>query len=156
LDHAADGTTDHHGADLDRRRIGFGGTHAPAHIGVERQIKRRQENLTGPDIRDRRLNQAEIIHSGFPYRPGCQHDLTIGLFTHFTLTKWLFETRDSAMYESVEDKCKASSFLRKTNLLYSCSSDPRTASLIFQDNDQHENRGKPSPYNSHLILYMLV
>ena len=51
LEHAAHRATHHHAADLDRRRIGFRRTHTAAHVGVEGEKERFQQNFAGPGQR---------------------------------------------------------------------------------------------------------
>ena len=48
LDHLADGAAGHDLADADGRRIGRRIAHAPAHVGIEREVDDAHQHLAGP------------------------------------------------------------------------------------------------------------
>ena len=58
---ARDGATDHHLADRDRRGVGRRVAHATAHIRVEREVERAQQQLPGGRRRKHALFKAEIV-----------------------------------------------------------------------------------------------
>jgi len=77
--HRADHAAHHGGADLDRRRVGLGRVHAPAHVRVERQIARLDQYLAGADRRHRPLDQLEITLLGIAVGARGERDATVDL-----------------------------------------------------------------------------
>src|SRR5437667_8419298 len=56
----ADCPTDHHLADPDWGGIGFGIVHTTAHVGIDREVERADQDLARPGSRDGGFHQAKI------------------------------------------------------------------------------------------------
>ncbi len=69
-DHLGDDLAGHHCADLDRRRVGTRGAHPPAHIGIEREVERLQQELALARLGHRYALEFEIaLADGAAFRP---------------------------------------------------------------------------------------
>ena len=87
LDHLADRAAGHDLADADRRRVGGGIAHAPAHVGIERQVDDAHEDLAGPGLRRRHFLDAEIGFGRLARRPTRENDTAVGLGDHGRLPR---------------------------------------------------------------------
>ncbi len=79
-DHTADRAADHHVAERDRRRIGRRVAHAPAHVGVERQVERLQQDFAAGRRGNRGGLQAEVLRDRRAGRTAGQHEPAIDCF----------------------------------------------------------------------------
>ncbi|MCY1298223.1 hypothetical protein D9M70_476970 [compost metagenome] len=67
----------HNRADLHRLGIGPAGVHAPAHVGIEREVEDFEQNLAFGRLRDCRLDDAEVARRRSPRWPGGQQNLGV-------------------------------------------------------------------------------
>src|SRR3546814_873772 len=72
-----DGAAFHDGAKFDRRGIRLRRAHAPAHIGIERQVEDLQQDFAFRGLRDNRLFDAEVLRCRGAALPRSQYYPTI-------------------------------------------------------------------------------
>src|SRR5947209_7908302 len=72
LDDLANRAADHRLPNVNRLCIRFRGTHAAAHVWVEREIENAHEHLPLAGLRRRSFRQLEIIEAGCAFRSALQ------------------------------------------------------------------------------------
>ena len=82
LDDLAHRAARHDLADSDGRGVGGGIAHAPAHVGIEREIDDAHENLARPGLGHRHLLDAEIGFGRLGRRAAGKDDAAMGLGDH--------------------------------------------------------------------------
>src|SRR5207249_1677699 len=77
FDDFGDSASGHHLSDLDRRGVRATGVHASAHVRVQRQVKRPEQNLLALWSGDLGLDYAKVRERRLTCRPRRQQDLRV-------------------------------------------------------------------------------